>query len=198
MRRRRAVLAGLAAVVLLGGCTGEAKEGTAAPGAREAARAALLTSCPAKVTPRAFDDKPPPRPLGAPNQVQVEKAAIIGQWFLDRLPRDRSGMLSMSADRLGIVVQVTRDVEATRAALQALMEPGVVVYVEQVRYSYNALTRLNTRLMGLRGLEWNSIGVGFDNRVEVAVTKDVEGARRLIGAVADPCAFRVEQRDLAG
>jgi len=192
----RAPLSAVAAVLLLGGCAGAPKGGATANGAGDASRATLLASCPGEATSWSERRHVPDRSRvpGAPREEDLLKSAIVGQWYLDHLPRDQAGELRISEDRLGIVIQVTRDAATAQAALQAIVEHGVVVYVERVRYAKGELTRLNDRLMTLDGLRWNSIGVS-DGAVEVGVEAGVEGARRLVATVADPCAVRVVQHD---
>jgi hypothetical protein len=125
-------------------------------------------------------------------QGRLTRAANVAQGYLDRLPDDQAGSIRINLERGAVVAQVTRDADLVRAELQGQVGADAVVEMETVRFPHAELARIAKRIEGLRGLAWTSIGVsGGDARVEVMVPGDVDEARRLIEAVADPCSFAV-------
>lgn len=119
---------------------------------------------------------------------QVTRAANTAHDYLERLPPSQSGSMWLDHTRGVVTLQVTHDAENVRAAVRALVDPVVTVVVETVRYSKAELQQIRAVIMS-SGLEWNSISVSADNRVEVTVRENLAAAEALLGGLVDPCAL---------
>lgn len=128
----------------------------------------------------------------------VRPALDIAAGHLATLPSDQAGTVRNDSDNGAVVVTVTRDAEQVRRDLQAKVGDKVRVKVETIRWSQAELQRIAAKVEGVKGLALTGWSADAANgRVEVSVERDVEGARKRLATIADPCAIHVEVREPA-
>ena len=129
-------------------------------------------------------------------QERLQETAQTATAYLAELPPEQAGVVRLDQRRGAVVVQVTRDAERVQRELQERVGTAARVEAETVRYSQAELERVAQRILSLPGLNLSGVSHGgADGRVDVAVRRDLEQARRWIAAVADPCSFRVTLGD---
>ena len=187
------VCAGLLLTGLAGCGGGQPVAVSAAPASAASERARLLASCPAEAP--AWEAGLAPVTEDAQSIARgevVDRAVEVAKTYLASLPADQVGVLRVDADRLAVVVQVTRDADRVRRDLRQRFGAEVRAEVETVRYSKVELERAEETIRGLKGLEWNGMGTGANGRVEVQVPGDAAAAQALIARSLDPCMFTVK------
>ena len=202
MRRGTAAAAACTALLAAGlaACGNEPAGVSVAPSpGASPGRAELLATCPAKAPTWVHGTFGDPSNTDDPAVLRtaetVNRGATVAERFLAGLPADQVGELRVDPARATVVVQVTRDAERVGRELQQRLGDDVRAEVETVRWSKAELSRASATIQALPGLEWTSVGMSGNGRVDVEVAKAaaVPAATALIAKSLDPCMFTVTQ-----